>query len=104
VTRYATSRFSPAERRNWGYWDGVAARERGSLPERSRAGTVSRHPFNSRTAKPFGLGGTARHIPTRSAAAAYRIGEWVPRPDLCLGIDLEPFCTLASRATTIAFC
>lgn len=43
-------KFSPAERRNWGYWDGRSARERGRLPEWSRAGTVHRHPFD----KPYG--------------------------------------------------
>ena len=42
--------FSPAERRNWGYWDGRSARERGRLPEWSRAGTTHGHPFD----KPYG--------------------------------------------------
>jgi hypothetical protein len=53
---YAASRFSPAERRNWGYWDGVHARERGRLPPWSRAGTVSRHPFDKPYGEAFWLG------------------------------------------------
>jgi hypothetical protein len=58
MTRYATFRFSPAERRNWGYWDGVTARQRGRLPEWSRAGTISRHPFD----KPYGEALLARLV------------------------------------------
>ena len=27
------TKFTPAERRNWGYWDGKAAHERGKWPE-----------------------------------------------------------------------
>lgn len=45
------SQFSIAERRNWGYWDGVADRERGKHPKWEKH-TVYRckHPFD----KPYG--------------------------------------------------
>lgn len=37
--------FSPAIRRNWGYWDGKAAREKGKFPIWARS-------FNHRQAHP----------------------------------------------------
>lgn len=40
------SKFLPAERRNWGYWDGKAARRRGRYPEWAK-------PYNYRQAHPF---------------------------------------------------
>lgn len=48
--------FSPAERRNWGYWDGRAARERGKLPEWSTRNSAGRHPFDKPYGEAFWLG------------------------------------------------
>lgn len=45
--------FSPAERRNWGYWDGRSARERNRHPEWCKSyHHRPAHPFN----KPYGEG------------------------------------------------
>jgi hypothetical protein len=38
-------KFSPAERRNWGYWDGFNARQRGRLPMWARYASAP-HPFD----------------------------------------------------------
>jgi hypothetical protein len=46
-----TQKASPAERRNWGYWDGKSARERGRFPDWAKAYvTRQAHPFD----KPYG--------------------------------------------------
>ena len=49
-------RFPAAERRNWGYWDGVNARERGRLPEWSRLHSGGHHPFDQPYGEAFWLG------------------------------------------------
>ena len=41
---------SPAERRNWGYWDGRSDRERGKTALWSKGGTIHAHPYD----KPYG--------------------------------------------------
>lgn len=47
------SRFPVDVRRNWGYWDGVAAKKRGRYPEWSRSWIYrGKHPFD----KPYGEG------------------------------------------------
>jgi hypothetical protein len=38
--------FEPVFRRNWGYWDGRSARERGRLPVWSPRNSDGKHPFN----------------------------------------------------------
>ncbi|HEX6957579.1 MAG TPA: hypothetical protein VF194_06285 [Ferrovibrio sp.] len=42
-------KFSPADRRNWGYWDGRADAERGRMPPWNRPtadGADCPHPFD----------------------------------------------------------
>jgi hypothetical protein len=51
-----TSKFSPAERRNWGYWDGVATRKRGRLPEWSPRVGGTKHPHDKQYGEGFWLG------------------------------------------------
>ncbi len=51
-----THKFAPAERRNWGYWDGVSARERGRLPVWSPRNSGGKHPSDKSYAPAFWLG------------------------------------------------
>lgn len=49
--------FTPATRRNWGYWDGVAARERGRMPEWAKPGVYRcAHPFDKAYGEGFWTG------------------------------------------------
>lgn len=51
--------FSVDERRNWGYWDGVAARKRGRLPEWTRGRAHihrCRHPHDRAYGEAFWAG------------------------------------------------
>jgi len=49
--------FSPAERRNWGYWDGKAARERGRYPEWAECfHPRKKHPFDKQYGDGFWAG------------------------------------------------
>lgn len=49
-------KFHPAERRNWGYWDGVADRERGRSAEWTKGGRITRHPFDKAYGEAYWLG------------------------------------------------
>ena len=64
-----TSQFSPAERRNWGYWDGKAARERGRYPEWAKSyNCCQKHPFDQQYGKGFWLGWYDQPHPNSKAA------------------------------------
>jgi hypothetical protein len=62
------SRFSPAIRRNWGYWDGVSARERGRLPLWAPRCSGGRHPFDKPYGEGFWLGWDSEAHPNKRAA------------------------------------
>ena len=52
-----TPKFSPAERRNWGFWDGVSARERGRPPLWDKGYVYRcRHPFDQLYGEAFWAG------------------------------------------------
>jgi hypothetical protein len=49
--------WPPAIRRNWGYWDGVAARERNCFPEWSKVSVYrTPHPFDKAYGEGFWTG------------------------------------------------
>ncbi len=66
----AVSKFSPAERRNWGFWDGVADAERGRWPEWDRSHTYrGRHPFDKPYGEAYWAGRYGEAHPNAKAAA-----------------------------------
>lgn len=51
------SKFSIQERRNWGFWDGVSARERRRLPDWNKISVYRcRHPFDRPYGEAFWVG------------------------------------------------
>ncbi len=47
MSTVAKTRWTPAERRNWGYWDGRAARSRNRYPVWARSHLYrGQHPFD----------------------------------------------------------
>ena len=56
LTKVST-KFSTAERRNWGYWDGKAAQESGRLPEWNHGPSYRcKHPFDQMYGEAFWQG------------------------------------------------
>lgn len=68
MTKRTETKFSPAERRNWGYWDGTAARERGRLPEWAPLHSGTKHPFDAPYGAAFWLGWNGEPHPNVRAA------------------------------------
>jgi len=57
MQRNPNSHLPTQQRRNWGYWDGVAARQRGRLPEWDKVGVSRcRHPFDRVYGEGFWMG------------------------------------------------
>jgi hypothetical protein len=51
------NKFSPAERRNWGYWDGVNASNCGRYPVWAKSTNYrQRHPFDNTYGEAFWAG------------------------------------------------
>jgi hypothetical protein len=62
-------KFSPAERRNWGYWDGIGARERNRRPDWDKPGVYRcAHPFDKPYGEAFWLGWYGEPHPNATAA------------------------------------
>lgn len=60
------SKFSPAERRNWGWWDGKAAAERNRWPEWNKSHVYRpAHPFDRPYGEAFWAGWYGEPHPNR---------------------------------------
>lgn len=69
MAQTSSSQFSPAERRNWGYWDGKAARERGRFPVWAKSYNHRQaHPFDQQYGKGFWAGWYDESHPNIKAA------------------------------------
>jgi hypothetical protein len=73
-----TTRFSTAERRNWGYWDGIHARHRGRFPEWNKVSTYRcRHPFDKPYGEGFWSGWYGEDHPNGENAVTRQTREWL---------------------------
>jgi hypothetical protein len=74
----AATKFSPAERRNWGYWDGVNAHSLGRFPVWSKISVYRcRHPSDKPYGEAFWAGWYGEDHPNGENAITRSTREWL---------------------------